>query len=213
MDADDKWTHDKLSNQIACFEKSEKIGVVFTNIAHINERGEFLPTPAREFYSGNLTSKLIIENVITGMSSIVKRECFDKVGIFDEQLPMGIDYDLWLRISVYYEFYFLDKITYLYRQWTGQMSHNHRGRYENGIRIMKKFLKNNPDLLDADTINEAWAHTYVGRGNAIFEKERKGWEAFIHYTRALEYKLNYLPAWKSILKLMISIMIPGFDFL
>ncbi len=205
LDADDKWTQDKLSSQLPCFNKSENIGVVFTNLNHINEYGDVIEIPKREFFSGNLTSKLLVDNVVTGMSSIVKKECFDKVGIFDEQLPMGIDYDLWLRISTVYEFYFLDKVTYLYRQWSGQMSHNKRGRYENGIRIMKKFLENNPGLVEEKVVNEAWAHTYVGSGNAIFQKENKRIEALNEYRKALSYKLRYIPAWKSIIKLILNI--------
>ncbi|HGY56247.1 MAG TPA: glycosyltransferase [Caldithrix abyssi] len=204
LDADDKWTPDKLSQQIPCFDKSEKIGVVFTNFALMAEDGTILGSTDRKFYSGNLTARLLIENVVTGMSSVVKRECFDKVGLFDESLPMGIDYDLWLRISVHYEFFFLDKVLYLYRQWPGQMSHKHRDRYKNAIRIMQKFLDNNPGLLDKKVVNEAWAHTYVGIGNAVFEKEQKRWEALRNYLKAMGYNAVYWPAWKSIIKLILN---------
>ena len=204
LDADDKWTRDKLKKQIPCFNISSKIGVVYPNFSLLSEDGKILGPVEREYYSGNITGKLLINNFVTGMASIVKKECFDKVGVFDESLPMGIDYDLWLRISAYYEFYFLDEITYLYRQWPGQMSHNHRGRYENAIKIMKNFLNNHPALVDNKTINEAWAHTYVGKGDVIFSKEKLKKEAFLNYMTALKYKKIYIPAWKSLVKLLIN---------
>ncbi|MDH3327775.1 MAG: glycosyltransferase family 2 protein [Desulfobulbaceae bacterium] len=38
---------------------------------------------------------------VVGMSTVmIKRELFDKYGLFDEQLPCCEDYDYWLRISV-----------------------------------------------------------------------------------------------------------------
>ena len=131
LDSDDMWVKRKVEMQLACFDESPKVGVVYTDIAFINEDGtEVLNHSPKEFFSGKISNELLIDNFITGMASIVKRECIEKVGMFDESLPMGIDYDLWLRISAYYEFYFLNEITYLYRKWDGQMSHKYRKRYE-----------------------------------------------------------------------------------
>jgi len=45
---------------------------------------------------------------------------------------MGIDYDLWLRLSAYYQFDFIAEPTVRYRIWAGQMSKNYRKRYESG---------------------------------------------------------------------------------
>lgn len=203
LDADDLWTPDKLEKQLPLFDGFNKVGVIYTNFQCIDEKGNPLPTPKRPYYTGKISSRLIIENFVTGMSSIVKRECFDAVGLFDESLPMGIDYDLWLRISTKYEFEFLDEATYLYRQWPGQMSHNHNIRYECALRIMKRFLEQNPGLLDQKTISEAWAHTYVSRGNSLKAFTRKKGEALKFYLSALWTCPTYFPAWKEIVKLMV----------
>ena len=203
LDADDLWTPTKIEKQMPCFNTSHKVGVVYTNYSLMTEEGEIAPAPSRKYYSGNITGRLLIENIVTGMTSIVRRECFETVGLFDESLPMGIDYDLWLRISAKYEFLFFDEITYLYRQWGGQMSHNYMKRYECGIKIMKKFLETHPGLVDQKTIDEAWAHTYVGRGRCLAEFKKNRLGALKDYLYALKNKPGYLPAWKSIAKLFI----------
>lgn len=203
LDADDLWTPDKLEKQLPLFDASEKIGVVYTNFLCVDEKGSPLPTPKRSHYTGRISSRLLVDNFVTGMSSMVRKECFDKVGLFDESLPMGIDYDLWLRISTKYEFEYLDDVTYLYRQWPGQMSHNQSKRHDCAVKIMTRFLEENPGLIDQQTINEAWAHTYVGRGNGLKVFEKKRWQALKYYLYAVKAYPGYLPAWKAIIKLVI----------
>ena len=48
-------------------------------------------------------------NFITTQSVLVKKECFDKVGMFDERLPRLQDWEMWIRISKHYGFKFIDK--------------------------------------------------------------------------------------------------------
>lgn len=203
LDADDLWTPDKLEKQLPLFDASEKIGVVYTNFLCVDEKGSPLPTQKRSHYTGRISSRLLVDNFVTGMSSMVRKKCFDAVGLFDESIPMGIDYDLWLRISTKYEFEFLDEVTYLYRQWPGQMSHNHNIRYECALKIMNRFLNENPGLLDPKTVNEAWAHTYVSRGNSLKAFNKNKIEALKYYLSALRYSPAYFPAWKEIVKLLI----------
>lgn len=205
LDADDMWSYDKLEKQLPCFNISNAIGVIYTNMALVDENDRVIFIPQVELPSGKITHKLFIDNFVRGMTCVVKRECFDHFGIFDENIPMGIDYDLWLRISTKYEFYYLNEVTYYYRSWSGQMSHNYRKRYECGIQIMKKFLDNYPDFLEKSVIKEGWAHTYVGRGLTIAEKENDRKSAFKDIWKALKIKPDYIPAWKALIKIILKI--------
>ncbi|MFW5775132.1 MAG: hypothetical protein ACOCW2_02485, partial [Chitinivibrionales bacterium] len=170
----------------------------------IDENGNRIHSPRRPFHNGRITDKLLIDNFVTGMASIVKKECFDQVGLFDETLPMGVDWDLWLRISTRYEFHFFNKVTYLYRQWDGQLSRNFHTRYECAIRIMNNFLEHHAHLLDKKVIKEAWAHTFVGKGRcyARFAGDKKA--ALKEFGRALTYNALYVPAWKSVARLLLK---------
>ena len=204
IDADDVWLPDKLEKQLPCFEKSSDIGVVYTKLAIIDNDGKELFVPQINHASGKITENLLIENVVTGMTSVVRKECFEKVGLFDENLPMAIDYDLWLRISLKYDFYYLDDVTYKYRLWQGQMSHNWRRRFECGKYIMERFIVANQNILNANIINEAWAHTYVSLGACYANIEKDKVKAFMSYLTALKYKYLYSLAWKHIIKLCMK---------
>ena len=114
---------------------------------------------------------------------------------------MGIDWDLWLRLSTKYEFRYVDRVTYLYRIWPGQLSTNWQGRYEHAFRIMERFLSEHPGAVPTDTVNEAYAHCYVQRARLRAELNGEYLNAIRDVFRALRYRLRYLPAWRSFVKI------------
>lgn len=195
LDADDMWVPDKLERQMPLF-RSRRVGVVYSRFSYIDEAGRDLRIEDYELFRGRVSGPLLIRNFIGFGTSLVRKECFDRLGSFDESIGMGIDYDLWLRFSTQYEFDYVDRPLLLYREWPGQMSRNWQVRYLNGIAIMKSFLRNFPDAVDKRTVNEAWAYTYTGFGYCMRESRRA--EALALYLRALRFKLDYFPAWKGI---------------
>ncbi|MEP9409901.1 MAG: glycosyltransferase [Candidatus Brocadia sp.] len=54
------------------------------------------------FYTTNITPILCV---------VHDRSCFDKVGMFDESLPVLEDWDLWIRMSEKYDFYHIKQAT------------------------------------------------------------------------------------------------------
>ena len=125
-DADDIWQPDKLARQMPEF-RDKDVGVVYSEVAYINDQGFSLPKePSTDRESGWVTSHLVIKNFIPFGTAVMRRACIDRHGGFDENLPMGIDWDLWLRFSVAWKFMYVPEVTYLYRIWPGQMSKNYR---------------------------------------------------------------------------------------
>ncbi len=203
LDADDLWAASKIEKQIRLFEAREQVGVVYTNVASMDENGNLIAVGRQKRYSGRITEQLFKNNFVPFSSVLVRRRCFEEMGGFDESFAMGIDYELWLRLSTRYEFHYLDEVLYFWRSWGGQMSKNYQKRYENGIRIMNKFLAEFPDALSEQAIREAWAHTYVGRGLSLALREGDRFGAMRDYLKALQFKAGYVPAWKSMAKLII----------
>ena len=199
LDADDVWALDKLDLQLPLFSRSEAVGVVHARVVYIDKTGRELSVADNRLFRGRVSGPLLIRNFIGFGTSIVKRECFDRLGVFKENVRMGVDYDLWLRLSTQYEFDYIDRPLLYYRVWSGQMSNNGKSRYENGIEIMKNFLHDFPGVVDRRTENEAWAHTYVGFGQCVQEVDQRFDSAFKLYLRALRYRPSYLPAWKAII--------------
>lgn len=205
LDADDVWVPEKLELQIPLFLKSDTVGVVHSRLAYIDETGKQLGVANNELFRGRVSSSLLIRNFIGFGTAVVKRECFDRLGVFNENLRMGVDYDMWLRFSSAYEFDYIDRPLLFYRLWAGQMSHNCNGRYLTGIEIMKNFLRQFPGIVEKRVEREAWAHTYVAFGLCLMEKDRNIRSAMGLYARALRYKPNYLPAWTAMVRAMLEL--------
>lgn len=205
LDADDIWALDKLDAQLPLLSRSETVGVVYSRFICIDETGKELTVADHELFRGRVSGPLLIRNFIGFGTSIVKRECFERLGGFKENVRMGIDYDLWLRFSTRYEFDYIDRPLLYYRVWSGQMSNNCKSRYLNGIETMRNFLQEFPGVVDKHTENEAWAHTYVGFGQCIQDVDQRLGSALHLYMRALRYRPSYLPAWKAIIKAILRL--------
>ena len=136
-------------------------------------------------------------------SSIVKRECFTEHGQFDESLKMGIDWDLWLRISTTYEFDFVNAPLTVYRiGHSGQMSKNIETRQHCSDLIMKRFLKNFPGVIDRNMTRRAYFLTYCNRGE-YFRKRRK-LKSYQYFLKALAIDPINKATYKGLLKNLIN---------
>jgi glycosyltransferase involved in cell wall biosynthesis len=204
LDADDLWVSTKLEKQVPILRANPAIGVVYTDCVHIDGDGRPLQSPKRTYHSGKVAGRLLVDNFVNLGTCLVRRKCFERLGAFDESYAMAIDYDLWLRISTEYEFYFLNEKLLRYRMWPGQMSHNYRKRWECAINIMRSFLERFPNAVDKRTISEAWAHTFTERGHTWARADHDNWGAFRDYLLALRYRPTYLPAFKGIAKLLLN---------
>lgn len=196
-DADDFWLPDKLARQLPLLEGSSKVGVVYSRRQRILASGQ--PMAERDegpVFSGDVTAELFKTNFIPFGTAVVRRQCLEDLGGFDERYRMGIDWDLWLRISTRYEFQFVDAITYMYRVWPGQMSNNWRGRYEAAFRIMEKFLNDYPTAVPESVVKRAYAHSYAERGRYRTLLDSEYWCGMQDAFTALKYEPFYRPAWK-----------------
>lgn len=205
LDADDTWEPEKLELQVPVLMASRSVGLVYSRLAYIDENGIKQGVLNDRLFRGRISGPLLIENFIAFGSCLVRRECFELLGRFKENVRMGIDYDLWLRFSTRYEFDYVDRPLLNYRVWGGQMSKNCKGRYENGIAIMNKFLADFPDVVDKSTQNEAWAHTYLGFGRCMYSIDQRIGPALRLYAIALRHKPGYIPAWKAIIATVLRL--------
>ncbi len=107
LDSDDYWLPEKLERQIECFSKNPHYGMVATRCSSISPDGR-LREKNRPGKSGLVLIDLFKANFIRTSSAMIKKECFDTVGMFDESLPECEEYDLWLRIARKYPVGFIN---------------------------------------------------------------------------------------------------------
>jgi glycosyltransferase involved in cell wall biosynthesis len=103
LDSDDEWFPLKLKKQLDVFKDSPpNLGLVYTKSVTVTENSE--KPSIVPLFCGNLLPFLLVYNYI-GLTStpLIRKECFSKSGFFDESLPVSEDWDMWIRISQYYE--------------------------------------------------------------------------------------------------------------
>jgi len=208
LDADDMWLPGKLERQMALFRRNPGLGVVYSEYECMDAQGQLIPKGPTPMRRGRVAGELLVQNFVPYSSGVARRECLESCGGFDESLGMGIDYDLWLRLSARYDFDFLEEPTVRYRIWEGQMSKNYRKRYQSAIRIMQNFLAEHRDSVSARQVRLAWAHTYAGRGDVTLWHEADRRAAFRDYLRALRYMPWFWPAWRSMARCLLTTRAP-----
>jgi len=111
QDSDDKWLPEKLEKQMKVFENAPaKVGVVYTGFWRIeNNKKIYIPFSWLTQKEGNIHKELLKENFIGTPAALVRKECFEKAGMFDEKLPRLQDWELVIRLSKYYNFKCIDE--------------------------------------------------------------------------------------------------------
>lgn len=109
QDSDDEWLPEKLEKQIKIMaEAPVSVGVIYTGFWRIRgDSKEYIPGAANQVKEGNIHLELLKGNFVTTQAVLVKKECFQKAGMFDETLPRLQDWELFLRISKFYEFCYI----------------------------------------------------------------------------------------------------------
>ncbi len=100
LDSDDEWFEDKLQKQVNYHQENENISVSYTDEEWIRD-GEKVKIPKKFKKIGKDAFK---ENLsycnIAPSSVLIHKNIFQMYGLFDENLEVCEDYDLWLRVSL-----------------------------------------------------------------------------------------------------------------
>lgn len=204
LDADDVWMPTKLEKQIALFDDAE-VGVVFSRRKWIDPDGNELPGNERTLRRGEILDHIFIDNFICFSSSVIRRSYLEEVGYFDETLPMGIDYDLWIRMSARCKFDFVDAPLVKYRTGHANLSKNVLRRYECAHRIMYKAL-NDHEIRAAMSWwvpCHAWADTWINM--AYYARQQGNFKlAASCYLKSLSKVPFHVSAWKGLLCCLIK---------
>jgi GT2 family glycosyltransferase len=107
LDSDDLWLPKKLARQIQWMAAHPNILLCYTDEIWIR-RGVRVNQKLIHAKAGGWIYPLCLPRCIISPSSVLmRRELFDAVGLFDEQLPVCEDYDLWLRAASRFEVGFI----------------------------------------------------------------------------------------------------------
>lgn len=101
VDSDDVLLPSHLELLVSCLNSSGDIGVAYSGWECVNEDLSRVLGEFRATRHGQLLEDLLLKRfgLITTGAALIRRECFERAGCFDETLLRGDDADLWLRIA------------------------------------------------------------------------------------------------------------------
>jgi glycosyltransferase involved in cell wall biosynthesis len=114
LDSDDLWLPEKIERQVKVLNEKREIGVVYTDVQFIDECGRAyegtICWAALQRKRRSLYEDLMTRNVISGSASsvLLRRECLETAGPFDEGMNACEDLDLWRRLAAHYRFHKID---------------------------------------------------------------------------------------------------------
>src|SRR5262245_58115192 len=193
LDDDDEWLPEKLARQVAVLETSPRsVGAVYTGFVKIDQAtGQIVEriTPTRR---GTISRDLIAENCVgTPSTVLVRNECFQKVGLFDESMAFGEDYDMWIRIAREFEFDYIDEPLVRYAVHDVQLSAQN---YERKISGLEAQLRKHVAFFALDPRGHSRLYLELGVLYCYDGDVRRGRAAFRHglriYPREVRHYFN-----------------------
>ncbi len=194
LDDDDEWLPEKLQRQLACFERDPRLGLVTCGAWRVNERGEEKMVESRSYHGVPSLKALVTEwCFIWSLSGVViRRECFDRTGLFSLRYFVAGDYDLYLRIARDYPIAMVDEPLFRYRQHEGNLSGNWHRTWRETSAILRR-LRPAPSLgVSRGDIRDAlrrYARWYYGQAMHAREAGRP-----LEAVRYFAYALRHDPA-------------------
>ncbi len=129
LDADDWLARETISKQVAAFQNSPALGLVYCDLIRVNARGEqiddYSVATARSILNGDILPSLLVGGYFTPHTVLVPRCVLDHVGEFNETLKGVEDTEMWMRIMCegYAAYFVPEKLAY-YRLHGTNLSFN-----------------------------------------------------------------------------------------
>ncbi|MGH1471981.1 MAG: glycosyltransferase [Cellvibrionaceae bacterium] len=204
IDADDIWCKEKISSQVNVFQKYPKAGLVVTAAQVIGAQGQYLcekkPSTRRD---GVKQGQVSLYDYVSGqipasINTMTKRECINRVGLFNPRYVIGEDYELWMRIVRHYEYYYIDKPLHYYRIHDNNATKDKLFNRKSKLKILEEMLEKDPCLESqlGDKFQVILHRKYNALGRIYFEKGQLK-NAKECFEKALNIKSHFIHTLKS----------------
>jgi glycosyltransferase involved in cell wall biosynthesis len=181
LDDDDEWLPEKLKIQTCLLDDSPpEVGGVYTGYFEREKVGE------RVSICNPGVTGLSKDNFITTSSVLLRRECFEKCGLFDESMPTNSDYDMWIRISKKFSFKIIENALVKYCIHENGLTLNHKKKAI-GLEIL---FEKHGDFFEKN--RKEYSNMYLSLGvHYCYEGEiQKGRKAFSKSIRMNPFEMR-----------------------
>ena len=180
---------------------------IYTNVNLINAYGRILynNNNIQSIGEGNISKKLLLNEIsITNSTLVAKRECFNKIGLFDEKIFLAADREMLTRLSLNYKAGFINEQLTFYRVHTNNMFINIDQTIKEFVYILDK-NKNNDVFKNKNFFNTCLCNIYYNYSKfyIMFSDYKKSKKLLLKILITnIKYKKNYMVL---ILILLVSI--------
>lgn len=147
--SDDMFAPQMIEKEVEFMENNKSIGLVYTDAYFINfnkitnkKYTDYKPIIKKCFKKGiqnkDIYEVLLTGDIITALGTLIKKECFELLGPFDENF-ISEDYDMWFRITKEYPIGFIDEPLCYYRIHDTNISNSNL--FHSLIEVIKILLK------------------------------------------------------------------------
>jgi glycosyltransferase involved in cell wall biosynthesis len=195
LDADDLWEPTKIETQVFALDKNHAVGLVYTWISSIDKNGVSTGRAIRNCDEGDVWESLLLHNFIEcGSTPMVRRDCFETVGVFDEGLKSNQDFDLWIRISCCYKFAVIKEVLTQYRKHGSSHSKNWKSSEKCMFMVLERALKDPPIALTDKELERLRRDSY-GRAslNLAWQPVQSNFRDYKTSTQYLSLATQYSP--------------------
>jgi glycosyltransferase involved in cell wall biosynthesis len=203
LDDDDLWPAGKLQKQVAAFDRSPNIDLLYGDARALRDDSPVPSAPllsARQKRADRLFEALLADCFIYPSTAMVRRHTLMTVGGFDESLVTVEDYDLWLRLAYQGRAVFLpEPAVILRRHDRGISALRRRETAEATVTVLSR-VWNEMELTPRQRLmlrqSLARSHTHLGLYLRTFGEEDS---ARRHFWQALRYYPLRRRAWRELL--------------
>ena len=188
LDSDDAWDQKKLEKQLNLLHNShDKYRLIHTNEIWIRNGKKINQMKKHQKFGGYIFNECLSLCCVSPSSVLIDRSIFDDMGLFNENLPVCEDYDMWLRICSKEEVLFIDeKLTFKYGGHKDQLSKSYWGMDRFRVNSIENLILNYD--LNTDQKNKSMA-TLIKKLKIIINgaKKRNNSSVINEYTKKLKY--------------------------
>ncbi|MDM9379595.1 glycosyltransferase [Chlorogloeopsis sp. ULAP01] len=214
LDADDLWDPTKLEKQVKILDENPEVGLVYNWVTLIDEHSKDIGglihrhSIVKFKAEGDVRKQLLEQDIIgCGSSAMVRRVCFEEVGVFDPSFTIAADWDMWVRIGLHYPFKVIKEPLTYYRKHSRSMTSNWQAAMRDcGVAIEKIFSYVSPELQYLK--NHSYGRLYFYHAQQrVRSLERDYCEASRLYKKAVSYYPRLAYCWSSMrLNLTINLL-------
>jgi len=202
LDDDDEWLPEKLDMQVCILENSPlQVGCVHTAYLIIDKSNGMILDIGQPNVRGNLFRELLIGNYIGPSAVLLRRKCFEEVGLFDEDLPYCVDYDMWIRMAEKFDFEYIKEPLFKYYHHGDKMS----ARLELVIAGREKILRKYSQLFMLDRKTYGRRYLELGMLYSINGQTKKAMNTYLRAIKLYPFATKHY--------LVIAISLFGGDLL